>query len=280
MSDKIIVAVAPVCHVGADLPPQSRNPLSAADVAAETVACWNAGASVVHLHVRDETGEQVSDLAVFARTIDLIRESSDIILQGSTGGLSTLTLEERCVCLNEPRVETASLNMGSVNFGETVYINTLPDIRYWARRMRQVGILPELEVFNPSMIESAYRLKDEGVLEEPLHFNFALGFENSLSADCRNIAHLASMLDPAVEWGFLHNAMEDFMALTAALGLGARVLRVGFEDGGCYRRHAPAETNAILVEKLVELIRLAGRDVASPAEAREILSLAPLHGAQ
>ena len=117
MQEKIIVAVAPV---GADIAPPSINPMTSAEVAEEVVACHRAGAAMVHLHVRDEAGDPTGDLTAFGRTLDLIRASSDIVIQGSTGGLSTLSLEERCVALNDPRVEVASLNMGSVNFGETV----------------------------------------------------------------------------------------------------------------------------------------------------------------
>lgn len=272
----VIVSVAPVCHVGGHLPAESRNPLTAEEVAAETIRCWNAGASMVHLHVRDEQGTQVSDLEVFGRTIDSIREKSDIILQGSTGGLTTLSLEERCVSLNDPRIEMASLNMGSVNFGEQVYINTIPDIRYWAHRMNETDVVPELEVFNPSMVESAYELLDEGVLSQPLHFNFTLGFPSSLSADPRHISYLASLLPPDDPWGFLHEGMTDFRSITAALGLGAQILRVGFEDGGYIRPDRPATHNAELVEHLVQLVIHAGKRVATPQEAREILELPAL----
>ena len=115
---KIIVAVAPVGR-NIDLP--SKNPLTPEDVAADVVACARAGAALVHLHVRDSLGEQTGDLGDYTRTLDLIRKSSDIVVQGSTGGLTSLSLEERCVALEEPGTEVASLNMGSVNFGEDVY---------------------------------------------------------------------------------------------------------------------------------------------------------------
>ena len=120
MKRKIVVTVAPVCHVGKPVPEGSKNPLTPEEIAADVVACAEAGASMVHLHVRDLTGEQTFDMTQFSRTLDLIRQKSDIVIQGSTGGLSTLSLEDRSVCLSEPRVEVASLNMGSVNFGESV----------------------------------------------------------------------------------------------------------------------------------------------------------------
>lgn len=271
----VIISVAPVCHIGSHLPSESENPLTAEEVSEETIRCWNAGASMVHLHVRDEEGNQVSDRGVFECTLDRIRETSDIILQGSTGGLTTLTLEERCVALDDPRIEMASLNMGSVNFGESVYINTIPDIRYWAGRMKETGVAPELEVFNPSMVESAYELRDEGVLADPLHFNFTLGFPSSLSADPRHITYLASMLRPDTPWGFLHEGMTSFRTIAAALGMGAQILRVGFEDGGYIYPEKPAKNNAELVEHLAKLVVHAGKRIASPQEARRILEIPP-----
>ncbi len=277
--DRVVVAVAPVCHVGGHLPPESTNPVTPREVADETVRSWNAGASLVHLHVRDETGNLVSDLTTFRLTLDLIRERSDLVIQGSTGGLSTLTLEERCVALDEPRVEMASLNMGSVNFGDTVYINTVPDIRYWAGRMSEAGVIPELEVFNPSMIETAYELRAEGVLSDPLRFGLALGFAGALSADPRHIAYLTSMIRGDAVWGFLHEGMTDFHVISSALGMGAGLLRVGFEDGGYIRPDRPARSNAELVENLVTLIRASGKRVATPAEARELLHIPPLRSA-
>ena len=127
---KIIVAVAPT---GKKTEPPSVNPLTSEDVAHQVITCEKAGASMVHMHVRDSKGEQTEDLTDFSATLDLIRQSSDIVIQGSTGGLTDLTLEQRCVALDDPRVETASLNMGSINFDEDVYVNRVPDIRYWGR---------------------------------------------------------------------------------------------------------------------------------------------------
>ena len=143
MKRKIIISVAPVKNPGAPLPEQCVNPITPEQVAEQTNACAEAGASMVHLHVRDGKGKQTADLAHFSKTLDLIRRESDIIIQASTGGLSTLTLEERCVALKDNRVQMASLNMGSTNFSDEVYINKLPDIRHWARRMTESKVIPE-----------------------------------------------------------------------------------------------------------------------------------------
>ncbi len=196
---------------------------------------------MVHLHVRDPRGEQTFDLSWYSRTLDLIRRESDIVIQGSTGGMSTLTLEQRCVSLQDPRTEVASLNMGSVNFGEGVYVNTLPDIRFWAAEMRRHRVVPELEIFEAGMLASIARLVDEGVLAPPLNYNFSLGFHGALPADPRHLAHLAAMLPPGSHWSLIHEGMGDFRLLAAALGLGATGVRAGYEDG---RHLAPAKSPA------------------------------------
>jgi 3-keto-5-aminohexanoate cleavage enzyme len=267
---KIIVAVAPV---GRSVAPPSLNPLTPEAVAAQVVECEKAGASMVHLHVRDKEGKQTEKLHDFSKTLDLIRESSDIILQGSTGGLSTLTLEERCVALNDPRVEVASLNMGSVNFGEEVYINRVPDIRYWAKRMEDAGVVPELEVFEVGMVPVVRHLIGEGVLNPPCRFNFCLGFHWALPADPKSLFFMTSLLKEDEEWGVIHDGMSDLSLLAAAIGMGARVVRVGFEDSAFYAPGKAAKTNPELVERVVSLIHQMGCGVASPGEARVLLGI-------
>lgn len=268
---KIIVAVAPV---GRSVEPPSLNPLTPEEVATQVVDCAKAGASMVHLHVRDREGKQTEKLHDFSKTLDLIRESSDIIIQGSTGGLSTLTLEERCVALNDPRVEVASLNMGSVNFGEEVYINRLPDIRYWAKRMEETNVVPELEVFEVGMMPVVRQLVLEGVLKPPCHFNFCLGFHWALPADPKSLFFMTSLLQENEEWGMLHDGMKDLSLLATAVGMGARAIRVGFEDSVFYAPGKAVRTNHELVKKAVSLVQQMGYQVASPKEARAMLGIA------
>jgi 3-keto-5-aminohexanoate cleavage enzyme len=267
---KIIVAVAPV---GRSVVPPSLNPLSPEEVAAQVVECQEAGAGMVHLHVRDREGKQTEKLHDFSATLDLIRERSDIVIQGSTGGLSTLTLEERCVALNDPRVEVASLNVGSVNFGEDVYINRVPDIRYWAKRMDEAGVIPELEVFEAGMAPLVRHLVQEGVLKTPCHFNFCLGFRWALPADPKSLFFMTSLLKEDEEWGMIHDGMNDLSLLATAVGMGARVVRVGFEDSVYYAPGKAAKRNSELVEKAASLVRQMGYAVATPREAREILGI-------
>jgi 3-keto-5-aminohexanoate cleavage enzyme len=272
---KIIITVAPVCHVEKPVPENAFNPVSPEDIARDVIDCASAGAGMVHLHTREENGEQTSDLTVLSKTLDLISAGSNIVIQGSTGGLADLSLEKKCVCLNEPRVEVASLNMGSVNFVETVYINTLSDIRYYAGRMRKNKIIPELENFDLSMVETCTRMADEGVLERPMHYNFCLGpgGASNLAANSRNIWYMQSLTEPGSHWGLTHDGMRDFSMLLAALSMGASVVRVGFEDSFWYAPGKMAKSNAELVERLAALVRELGLEPASPSEAREILGI-------
>ena len=272
-SRKVIVGLAPV---GTDLPEGMQNPLSPAEVAEEVIACAEAGAGMVHLHVRDSAGVQTGGITEFSRTLDLIREKSSIIIQGSTGGVSDLSLEERCTALNDPRVEMASLNMGSANFDEGVYINTLPDIRYWANRMKETGVLPELEVFEAGMVNNVKILCDEGVIRKPLIYNFCLGFRGALPASADNIHFLKSIIPADAPWGFVHHGMSDLSLLATAIGMGASIVRVGFEDSVYLAPGKMAKKNADLVGNGVSLINQMGLEIATPSEARELLGIPDL----
>jgi 3-keto-5-aminohexanoate cleavage enzyme len=277
---KIIITIAPVCHVGKHIPGECKNPLTAGEVAEEVINCAKAGAGMVHLHVRDEKGEQTFDLSVFKKTLDIFTAKTDIIIQASTGGIADFSLEERCVCLNEPRVEVASLNMGSVNFLETVYINTLPDIRFWAKRMKERKVMPEMEIFDLSMNENCKKIASEGLINKPMHYNFCLGSgaASALPATPQNLMYMKSAMEPGSHFGLNHDSMPDFSMLACALTMGASVIRVGFEDSFYYAPGKIAKTNSVLVEKLVELIHSLGLEVATPKEARVIMGLDKLRG--
>lgn len=272
---KIIVTVAPVCHVGKPIPEGCKNPLTPEEITEDVLNCYRAGACQVHLHTRDLKGNPTFELDVFSQTIHAIRAHSDMIIQGSTGGLSDLSLADRCVSLNVPEVEIASLNMGSVNFGETVYINTMPDLRYWAKRQQEANVVPEMELFDLSHVECCSRLADEGVIRRPLHYNFCVGpgGSSNLSATGRNLALLCALAEPGTSWGINHDSMKDFSILACAIGMGANAVRVGFEDSFYYAEGKRARTNSELVERLVTLIRAMGCEPATPSEAREMLEI-------
>jgi 3-keto-5-aminohexanoate cleavage enzyme len=270
-SRKIIVAVAPT---GKNMEPPSINPITPEDVARQVIACEKAGASMVHMHVRDKKGEQTEDITDFSATLDLIRQSCDIVIQGSTGGLTDLTLEQRCVALDDPRVETASLNMGSINFDEDVYVNRVPDIRYWARRMAETRVVPELEIFAAGMLPTYMQLVEEGVLKPPFSIGFCLGVRWALPAEPETLFFMKTLLPQKdVPWGVIHAGMHDFALLATAIGMGASAVRVGFEDSAFFAPGKAARTNEELVERIVSLIHQIGYEVATCEEARQILGI-------
>ena len=124
--------------------------------------------------------------------------------------------------------------MGSANFDDGVYINTLPDIRYWAGRMKAAAILPELEIFEGGMIDNVRIIQDEGLLPFAPFYAFALGFRGALSASPGALAFLRGLLPPGARWGLIHHGMGDLSLLAAAAGLGADTIRVGYEDSALY----------------------------------------------
>ena len=278
MARKIIIAVAPVARHGDEsIDSESASKidfiLSPDEIAKDIIACSRLGASLVHMHVRGEHGEITEDLTVFSKTIDLIKKESDIIIEGSTGGISTLTAEQRCVALNAKGVEVGALNMGSVNLGEKGYLNTLSDIRYWASVFKAKKIVPVLELFEPGMIDTTFRLMEEGALSDPVIYGLCSGFKGSQESITANVQYMASKLPKGAVWYYMQHKMKNLSMLAAAIAMGASIVRVGFEDSPYYAEGKVGTTNAILVEKIADVIRALGFEIATPAEAREIMGV-------
>lgn len=271
MTDKLVVTVAPsippymaVGIPGLDLSPEG--------IAAEVVRAYNAGASVAHLHVWDEHGQPTTDLAVFKRTLALIRAECDIIIEGSTGGINTLTAAERSVSLDTD-VELASLNPGSVNYDQGVYVNAPADIDYWVRTMYARGIKPSTAIFEAGMIANTRRYIDQGLITPPYVFGFVMGTVGAMPATTKNLLFLSELLPPDSAWTAIGHGGHDLDMAVAALTLGGH-LRAGFEDNPYYRPGEIATSNAQLIERLVRITREVGREIATPNEARAVMGLA------
>lgn len=248
---------------------------TASGLAAEIVACHRAGAAVCHLHVIDERGYPTFDSSFFEEVLARVRDESDIVMQSSTGGVSSLSRDERSVSVGVPGMEMASLNMGSCDLGETAYVNTPADVRYWAEKMQRHGVKPEMVFFEPGMFGMLDRLRAEGLADGPPVVNLALGFVGALPASPENLLFMHSKLPAGAEWSVTAHHARDLSLQAVALSLGGN-LRVGFEDS-VYRtpRHRAAD-NAELVAAARDLAALLGRDLATPAEARERYGMAPL----
>jgi 3-keto-5-aminohexanoate cleavage enzyme len=272
--DKVVITVAPLAQAYYDEVSSFPTPER---LAQEICDCHRAGASVVHLHVIDEQGRATVDTANFRRTIGLVRERCDIIFQGSTGGVSDLTRDERSVSVEVPGVEMGSLNMGSCNVGEQAYINTPGDVEYWAAKMRDHGVVPEMTFFEPGMMTMMDRLLDKGLVIRPLVVNLALGFPGGLPATPDNLLFMARRLPPGSVWTLTPHHAPDFTLHAVSVACGGNV-RVGFEDSMVLAPGQKAANNVELVAQARDLIERLGRQVATPAETRARYGLAGEQG--
>jgi 3-keto-5-aminohexanoate cleavage enzyme len=272
LRDKLLVTVAPSIppYLAADLPDLDLSP---AGIAAEVGRAADAGANVVHLHVWDEQGRPTTDLTAFERTLRLIRERCEIVVEGSTGGINTLTPAERSVALRA-EIELASLNPGSVNYDAGVYVNSPDDIVYWATEMRRRRIKPDVAIFEVGMIANTLALADRGLIAPPFLFSFVLGQPGAMPATPKNLLFLSESIPADAVWCAAGHGGHDLRMSVLALATGGHV-RAGFEDNAFYRPGERARSNAQLVERLVRLARDVGREIATPAEARQMLGLTP-----
>lgn len=248
-------------------------PITPEEIARDTYEAYRLGASVVHVHARDERGNPTHRKEVYSRIFSLIREKCpDIVICASTSGRTDRDLGHRTEVL-ELRPDMASLTLGSVNFLKQPSINTLEDISALARRMGERGVKPELEVFEPGFIQVAEYLLVKGLLHPPLHFNLLLGARGSVPAEMRDLVYLADSLPADSTWSAAGIGRYQSRVNTAAILMGGHV-RVGLEDALHYDpgRQVLA-TNGQLVRRIATIAGDLGREIASPAEAREILGL-------
>jgi 3-keto-5-aminohexanoate cleavage enzyme len=272
MEDNLLVMVAPSIppYVAKNLPGLDLSPEG---IAQEVVRAYNAGANMVHLHVWDDRGQPTTNLEAFKKTLRLIHEQCDIIIEGSTGGINSLTVAERCVSL-QTDVEMASLNPGSVNYDAGVYINSPEDIQFWASEMKERNIKADNAIFEPGMIANTMALAEAGMLTQPLFFSFVLGQRGAFPATPKNLFFLSELVPAGSYWMAAAHDRQDLTFGVLSMTLGGHV-RAGFEDNPYYSDGEPALSNAQLIERLVGVARQLGREPATPAIVRQILKLAP-----
>lgn len=240
------------------------------------VTSWSAGAAIIHLHAREPDGTPTQDAAIFRELIDRIRATGcDAILNLSTGSAGgRASLEQRLECL-ELGPEMATLDCGSMNFGEErVFTNPYSWLRDAAGRMRSQGIRPEIEAFDTGMIANGRRLIEEGTIEAPGVWQLCLGVRGGAPADLPTVAHMLGQLPAGAEWSLLGIGAHQLELNLISIAFGGHA-RTGLEDNIYYRRGELAQSNAQLVERVVRLAGEFGRSVATPAEARTIFATNP-----
>jgi 3-keto-5-aminohexanoate cleavage enzyme len=278
MSRKVIITVAPTGSVTtkAETP---YLPITPEEVIEETVRSYNAGASVVHLHARDpDTGQPTSSVEIFRMYLDGIRQRCPIITQITTGGgAATLGLgyDERFRPVEELRPDSASLNAGSMNFGRKLFPNPPEVMERYAKRMVELGVMPEFEIYDLSMIQNVdVWIRRPGIVPPPYQNSFVMGVLGGIPPTFKNLLALVESLPQGDTWQVIGIGRHQFTLGVAGILLGGNI-RVGFEDNIYLAKGVLARSNAELVEKAVRIIRELGFEVASVEEARGILPLRP-----
>ena len=254
-------------------------PITPAEIVEDAERCVRAGASIVHVHARDEAGAPTWRAEVYAEIVGGIRERCPgAIVCVSTSGRAWSELERRAEVLDLEgalRPDLASLTLGSLNFPKQASVNDPETIVALAERMHERGIVPELEIFDLGMADYARFLVERGVLRPPLVFNVLLGSLGTLAATPLNLAMVTGALPEGSVWAGAGIGRFQLAMNALAIASGGHV-RVGLEDNLWLdvEKTRPA-TNLVLVERLVSIARAAERSIATPAEARELIGLPP-----
>lgn len=273
--EKLIISA---CICGAEVTKEQNPavPYTVEEIVREAKSAYDAGASLIHLHVRWDDGTPTQDTARFQECIDGIRKvCPDVIIQPSTGGAVGMTdLERLQSTAVVPTPEFATLDCGTCNFGgDDVFVNTDNTIINFAKIMQERGIKPELEVFDKGMIDIALKVDKMGLLEHPLHFDFVLGVQ--MSATVRDLVFMANSIPAGSTWTATGIGRHAWNIAAATIAMGGHV-RTGFEDTLYLEKGVLAKNNGELVSKVVALAKILGREIATPTEARKILSMKSL----
>jgi 3-keto-5-aminohexanoate cleavage enzyme len=268
--EKLIITVA----LTGNVPTKQMNatlPVTPEEIAEDVRCCAHAGAAIFHVHARDEKMRPTHEISIFKRIVSRIKETSpEVIIQLSTGGRAGKDWEARANSLRL-RPEMGSFTTGSVNFPGQVYENSPQFMKFLAAVFKETGVKPEIEVFEAGMVANAVHFMKKGLIDAPLHFDFVLGAPGSMAGTVRNLVFLSESIPGGSTWSVAGIAGAEIPLAAVAIAMGGHV-RVGLEDNLFMPDGSPA-TNLSLVESVVVLAEAMGRKVATPAEARAILSM-------
>lgn len=269
-SNKVIITCA-VCGAETTKEKCPNLPVTPEEIADSTYQAYLAGAAVVHLHVRNPDGTPTQSVEVFRKAIELIRKRCDIVIEITTGGAVGMTPEERIAPVKlEP--DMASLDCGTVNFGDDYIINTLPVMKEFASEMNRYRVKPTLECFDLSHILSTYILIKEGLITPPYHYGFVMNVPGAMGFNHKLLSDMICQIPPESEFTIMGIGKAHLPAIYAAVAFGGHV-RVGFEDNIYYRKGVVAKSNAEFVERAVRIIKEAQLEVATPSDVRKFFNL-------
>lgn len=265
-------------------------PVTPTEIADSALEAAEAGATIVHIHVRDpDTGAPSSDLDLYRDVVERIRAANtDVLVNLTTGpgarlvpgledaqpqpGTTLAPPAERVEHVETLRPDICSLDVATMNFGEHAFVNVPSHLRDMAERIRSAGVMPELEVFEPGHVRLARQLLDDGHVDGPGMFQICLGISWSQPATAEAMIYMKSLLPEDCVWFAFGTGPSEFAMAAQAVILGGHV-RVGLEDNLYLSRGVLAPSNAALVERAVTIIESLGSTVANPREARQLLGL-------
>jgi uncharacterized protein (DUF849 family) len=239
-------------------------PTSPDEIAAEVTAAYRAGATVASLHFRDRDHRPTADLAIARRTVELVQEQSPILVQVSSGVSTEASFEER-LALMELRPQMATLSPCSMSFGAGEFRNPPDFVRRLAGRMQELGIKPELEIYDTGHVPAALKLQEEGLIDGPLQFGIVLGVPGGMAATAANLAHIVQTLPADAVWQAIAVGRANFEMAAVAMAMGGNV-RTGLEDNIFLSRGELSPGNAPLIERMRAIATSIGRPVATIEE--------------
>ena len=273
--EKLIISAA-ICGAEVTKEHNPSVPYTVKEIVREAKSAYENGASIIHLHVRDDEGVPTQDINRFSECIQAIKLACpDVIIQPSTGGAVGMSNLERIQPVNLSP-EMATLDCGTCNFGgDDIFVNTENTIKEFGQKMIQLGVKPEIEVFDKGMIDMALRLNKKGYIKDNMHFNFVMGVNGGISATYRDLIFMKESIPQGSTFTVsgIGKAQFEMVALSILLGGHARV---GFEDNVYMEKGVPAISNGQLVERVVKIADALQREIASPKQARQILGLGDL----
>ncbi len=278
--DKVVITCALTGAV-ANKEQCSYIPYTAEEIGEEARRAHDAGASVVHIHAREDDGSPSIRVPVFEKIYQEVRKRSPVLINFSTGAVG-VSREERIAHIPACKPEIAALNMGTMNYAKyskrrqdfvfsIEFLNPIPDIIYYLQTMKDNGVQPECECFDVGHLETVYPLMDMGMLER-FQVSCILGVVGGIQATAQNLVYLSSRVPQGIPWQVIGVSYEQWLLCATALSLGGNI-RVGLEDNFYLAPGEMAEGNGPLVEKAARMARDIGREPATVDEAKELLGL-------
>lgn len=274
--EKLIITAA-ICGAEVTKEQNPNVPYTVEEIVREAKSAVDAGAAIVHLHVREDNGKPTQSRDRFQECEEaILKVCPNVILIPSTGGAVGMTPDERLQSTDTtPLPEMATLDCGTCNFGDEIFDNTMPTMRAFGKRMMERGIKPEYECFEMGHLDTILTMARKGeVPGAPMQFNFVLGVPGCTPATVGNLNWLVSNIPAGSTWTATGIGRHAFTLAAPTIMMGGNV-RVGFEDNLYIERGVLAKSNGELVEKVVRMAREMGRGIATSDEARQILGLKP-----